>query len=195
MSATLTLGLTHFLELDSGELLAAARRGETVGQNGLFDAHKHRVARQILRMTGDPGSVDDLVQEVFVAAFRRINDFRGDAHIETWLFRITVNKVTNWLDSARRRAARELRAAPRATDLQTSTLDEELAATQRMERFYEALHGLPVNYREAFIARALENQSLQQASESLGVPVSTVSYRARRAEKMLVEVLGLESTP
>lgn len=192
MSATLTLELARTLDLDPAALLAAARSGDAAAQSGLFEAHKHRVARQILRMTGDDSVIDDLVQEVFVAAFRRLADFRGESQLETWLFRITLNKVSNWLDARRRRTARELRAAPRAEELTVAGPDEDLAAAERMRRFYAVLHALPTDYRSAFIARALDNQGLREASAALGVPVSTVSYRARRAEQLLVEALKLE---
>ena len=181
------------LELGPAELLEAARRGDAAAQSRLFEAQKHRVARQILRMTGDASVVDDLLQEVFVAAFRRLADFRGDAQLETWLFRITVNKVSNWADARRRRLARERKAAVPSEELRASGPEEELAAADRMRRFYDALHELPEDYRAAFVARALENKSLQETSELLGVPVSTVSYRARRAEQLLVEALGLEA--
>lgn len=184
--------MTRTLELDADKLLDAARRGDASAQTELFDTHKDRVARQILRMTGDAASVDDLVQEVFVAAFRRLDDFRGESRLETWLFRITANKVSNWIDARRRRVAREHRAARPAMNLVSATPDEELAAADRLRKFYEALHELPTEYRDAFTARALHNKSLQQASQALGVPVSTVSYRARRAEQLLVEALQLE---
>lgn len=181
------------LELSPAELLEAARRGDAAAQSSLFEAQKHRVARQILRMTGDASVVDDLVQEVFVSAFRRLADFRGDAQLETWLYRITVNKVSNWTDARRRRIARERKAAVPSDELRTAAPDEELVAADRMERFYEVLHELPEDYRNAFVARTLENKSLQETSELLEVPVSTVSYRARRAEELLVQALGLEA--
>ena len=186
------LALGHTLQLDATQLLAAARRGDAAAQGRLFEAHKTAVARQVMRMTGDASSVDDLVQEVFVAAFRRLHDFRGDAQIETWLFRITINKVNNWLEAKRRRAARERRAAPHPDAMVTSTPDDDIAAKEQLQGFYRALHDLPAEYRDAFVARAIEHQSLRATSESLGIPVSTVSYRARRAEQMLVEALGLE---
>lgn len=181
------------LELSPAELLEAARRGDAAAQSSLFEAQKHRVARQILRMTGDASVVDDLVQEVFVSAFRRLADFRGDAQLETWLYRITVNKVSNWTDARRRRIARERKAAVPVEELRMAAPDEELVAADRMSRFYEALHELPEDYRNAFVARTLENKSLQETSDLLEVPVSTVSYRARRAEELLVQALGLEA--
>ena len=85
--------LTGVTEDDEESLLDAARQGDRDAQSTLFTRHRERVARQVLRMTGEPGSVDDLVQEVFIAAFSALGRFRGEARIETWLYTITANKV------------------------------------------------------------------------------------------------------
>ena len=193
MSVTLTLDVGRVLELDADSTVDAARRGDAAAQASLFEAHKQRVAHQVLRMTGDPGAVDDLVQEVFIAAFRRLPDFRGDAQLETWLYRITVNKVRNWWDSGRRRKAREGRAAPSAEPVAGDEPHQQVEAAEELERLYEALGSLPAKFREAFVARAIEGLSLEDASARLDVPVSTLSYRARRAEAMLCAALGLAS--
>jgi RNA polymerase sigma-70 factor, ECF subfamily len=175
-------------------LLDAARRGDQRAQTELFNTHKDRVAKQVQWMTGDASSVDDLVQEVFVAAFAALPGFRGTARVETWLHAIAANKVRNWWDAHRRRGAREETAGSQHRDA-PMTPEETLEARQHRERLYAALAQLSDDYREAFTARAIEHLSLRQASETLGIPISTVSYRARRAEQLLCETLGLEVPP
>jgi RNA polymerase sigma-70 factor (ECF subfamily) len=130
------------------------------------------------------------VQEVFIAAFTRLESFRGDAQIDTWLYTIAANKVRNWWDSRRRRQARESAAHVR-DEVDAETPETRLEATEQLDRLYGALGSLPDKFREAFTARAIENLSLEDASERLGVPISTVSYRTRRAEQMLCDALGL----
>jgi RNA polymerase sigma-70 factor (ECF subfamily) len=170
--------------------LDRARRHDPVAQRALFDLHKDRVAAQVQRMTGDPTAVDDLVQEVFIAAFANLETFRGDSQLRTWLYRIATNKVRNWWDSDQRRRRRERRASELPTEL-PNTPHEDLVAREHRERLYEAVGTLSTKLREAFIARVIEGMSLQEASEVLEVPVSTVSYRTRRAEDLLCEALGI----
>lgn len=176
------------LQLDS--LIARARRHDPAALRQLFELHKDRVAAQIQRMTGDPASVDDLVQEVFIAAFASLDGFRGDSQFRTWLYRIATNKVRNWWDSDQRRRRREQRSVE-LVDAVVATPYEDLETRQHRERLYAALGGLSAKLREAFVARVIEGMSLQEASEALGVPISTVSYRTRRAEDRLCEALGL----
>jgi len=171
-------------------LLLAAQRGDAAAQAEIFDAHKVQVARQAHRMTGDASAVDDLVQEVFIAAFSALPTFRGDSQLQTWLHTITVNKVRNWWDSRKRRRVREARAAHEP--LPTSrTPEDHVASGEHLGRLYEALGELPDALREAFTLRAIERMSLKEASAVLDAPVSTVSYRTRRAEKLLCEALGI----
>ena len=173
-------------------LVAAAQRGDAAAQARLFDQHKASVAAHVQRMTGDPSAVDDLVQEVFIAAFTALPGFRGDAQFGTWLYRIAVNKVRNYWDSDRRRRRREDRSLAHASEA-PSQPDESYEQAEHRERLYAAMDRLPHKLREAFVARAVEGMSLAEASEALGAPVSTVSYRTRRAEALLVELLELDS--
>jgi RNA polymerase sigma-70 factor (ECF subfamily) len=171
-------------------LLARARRHDPAAQRELFELHKARVSAQVQRMTGDPGSVDDLVQEVFIAAFANLDRFRGESQVHTWLYRIVANKARNWWDSEQRRRQRELRAAQiPAPD--PDTPQDQLEADEHRERLYLALGELSPKLREAFVARVIEGMSLLEASEALEVPVSTVSYRTRRAEELLCRALEL----
>lgn len=182
--------MSHARDAELGFVLAAAQRGEPSALAELFEAHRDRVARIVLRMTGDPTVVDDLVQEVFIAAFAALPDFRGDAQLDTWLHTIASNKVRNWWDARRRRVAREQRAGI-VTNSEVTSPEDDVAAAEHLRRFYDALGALPDKLREAFTARAIERMSLAEASVALGVPVSTVSYRTRRAEELLCTALGL----
>jgi RNA polymerase sigma-70 factor (ECF subfamily) len=177
-------------ESDSLELLARARRHDPAALRELFECHKDRVAAQIQRMTGDPAAVDDLVQEVFIAAFAHLDSFRGDSQFRTWLYRIATNKVRNWWDSDQRRRRREHRSAE-LPGFDANNPDEDLEAREHRERLYRAMGKLSTKLREAFVARVIEGMSLQEASEALGIPISTVSYRTRRAEDVLCEALGI----
>lgn len=175
---------------DSETLLDEARRGVAKAQAAFFHAHEDRIARQVQWMTGDASVVDDIVQEVFVAAFGALSEFRGGATVETWLHAIAANKVRNWWASSRRRAQRERTVGRQHRD-EPMTPQEGLEIDEHRRLLYAALGRLPDVLREAFTARAIEHLSLREASETLGIPISTVSYRARRAEAMLCDALGL----
>lgn len=192
-SGTIIASMALETQLESASAaLPAAQKGDARAQALIFDAYKQKVAAQVFRMTGDANVVDDLVQEVFISAFGGLPRFRGDSNLGTWLYRITTNKVRNWWDSKRRREARE-RHAPALDEMVAAPQEARIERREHHSRLYRALGELPDNLREAFVARAIQAMSLQEASECLGVPISTVSYRARRAEQLLCVALGIET--
>jgi RNA polymerase sigma-70 factor (ECF subfamily) len=140
-------------------------------------------------MCGDQTAVDDLVQETFISAFAALPRFRREARLSTWLYSIAANRVHSYWDAQRRRNRREHIAAN--SDEVTDTIEEDLVAQRQRDRLYVALASLPDRMREAFVARAIEGMSLIEASEVLGVPISTVSWRTRRAEQLLCKALGI----
>jgi RNA polymerase sigma-70 factor (ECF subfamily) len=175
---------------DESAVLAAAQRGDRAAQGALFHRYRDRVARQVLRMCGEAVAVDDIVQDTFVSAFAALPRFRGDAQLSTWLYTIAMNRVRNYWDAQRRRKRREDVAASTTPDA-AGTPEDDLAARQQRARFYAALARLPDKLREAFVARAIEGMNLIDASAALGAPISTVSYRTRRAEQLLCAALGI----
>lgn len=177
-------------DTDESTVLAAAQRGDRAAQSQLFTRYRDRVARQLLRMVGDPAAVDDLVQEVFISAFTALPRFRGDAQLATWLYAIAANRTRNWWDSQRRRRRREDIASSMPVE-EPQGPEADLEAQQQRKRLYAALGALPDKLREAFVARAIEGMNLIEASAALDVPISTVSYRTRRAEQLLCAALGI----
>ena len=103
-------------------VITAARAGERAALAVICDAHKEMLAHWVLRMTGDGASVDDLVQEVFVAAFSAFPRSRGEASVRSWLRAIAINRVRNWWDAQRRRQARESQVRDWVADRRCSSL-------------------------------------------------------------------------
>src|SRR3954471_11873143 len=87
---------------DEAELVAACLAGEIPAQRALFRREFARVNATIYRILGPTREVDDLVQETFIAAFRNLAKFRGEARLSTWIDRIAVRVA---LDHVRSRKA------------------------------------------------------------------------------------------
>src|ERR1044072_12072 len=76
---------------DEADLIARRRADERAAHDALYHRFRRQVAANLYRVLGDRTDLDDLVQEVFVIAFRGLSRFRGDARLSTWLYRICVN--------------------------------------------------------------------------------------------------------
>jgi RNA polymerase sigma-70 factor (ECF subfamily) len=159
----------------------------------------YRTARSIVR---DDAEAEDIVQESYLLAYRKMAHFRGDASLATWLTRIVVNEATGRLRKTRRRAD-IIALVPGAngfeTDGEEAMSDEPGApetpdtAALRAEarRLIEArIDALPDQLRTVFMLRAVEDLSVQETSAALGIPEATVRSQYFRARGLLREALA-----
>jgi RNA polymerase sigma-70 factor (ECF subfamily) len=146
----------------------------------LYRAHGARVTRWVARMAGPFLDVEDLVQDVFVKAHQLLPEFRGDAEITTWLYRITENLVIS-----RRRRERVRRWLRRTQEVDVPigypTPLDELERREAQRLIYRLLEGVPERYRVVFILFELEGLPGEEIAELTGVKLATVWVRLHRA--------------
>ena len=141
-------------------------------------------------VSGGPGlDHDETVQEVFLIVARRLHEFRGDAKVTTWLFRITTRVVAN-----QRRAAQRRRTWSRLTrriEDHTATDDPGPAAgLERMEanrRFYRALDALPERYRQVLVLFELEELGTDEIARLVERPPATVRVWLHRGRAAFID--------
>lgn len=153
----------------------------------LYAAHAQRVGRWAARL-GEPGfDVEDIVQEVFLVAHRRLSEFRPEARATTWLFGITRNVVRG---RRRKRWGRERSLGedetPELPDLGPSPADA-LERRQTTERVYRILATMNDRYREHLILFELEGLSGEAIAELTGTKVSNVWVTLSRARAQFLE--------
>src|SRR5262245_17546377 len=88
---------------DEADLIERCRADERAAHDELYHRFRRQVAANLYRVLGDRTDLEDLVQEVFVIAFRGLDKFRGDARLSTWLYRICVNVALGRIRTRRRR--------------------------------------------------------------------------------------------
>jgi RNA polymerase sigma-70 factor (ECF subfamily) len=158
-----------------------------------------RAARAILR---DDADAEDVLQEAYLAAYRHLPGFRGDARLSTWLTRIVINQALGRLRARRRDdTVVELRGAVEdAVPAQGEAMDdgqvespETGAMREQLRRLLERkIDGLPLAFRTAFILREVEEMTIEEAAECLAIPAATVRTRVFRARALLRASLAEE---
>jgi RNA polymerase sigma-70 factor (ECF subfamily) len=161
-----------------------ARPVPTLSQ--LFAAHAQDVARWARRLGGPLVDVEDVVQEVFLVAHRRLPTFRGEASSATWLFRITRNvarhrrrkdRLRGWLTGAAERLADGLPEP-------SASAPEQLIVHQRHQRLHRVLGRLGERDRTVLVLFELESLSGEEIAQMMNARVGTVwvwLHRARAA--------------
>jgi RNA polymerase sigma-70 factor (ECF subfamily) len=155
----------------------------------LADRHLGTVRRMIHSMTLEDSLADDLVQEVFLRAFRGLASFQGRSKFTTWLYRVTMNTVHETLDRQRRSPIDRFAplpdvAVPNAPSPERNAMGGELGAAVAC-----ALARLPEKLRAAIVLVTLEQLDPAEAARIEGCTRATIYWRLHEARKRLAEWL------
>lgn len=183
-------GSTTVLDpVDEAELIRRCRADERAAQDELYHRFRRQVAGNLYRVLGDRSDLEDLVQEVFVIAFRGLERFRGDARLSTWLYRICVNVALGRIRTRKRRPAAvgvaDLDAAnadPSLTE-RPETPERSLERRRDQARVYDVLEKLAPKKRIVLYLHEIEGLDLKEIAylvDSNPVTVRTRLFYARR---------------
>jgi RNA polymerase sigma-70 factor (ECF subfamily) len=180
--------------------LERARGGDREAFDRLAEAHIEQVWRVVWRIVRHREDTEDVVQEVFMTAYRSIGEFRGEASLSTWLHRIAVTRALNHLD---RSSEKVRRAAVPIEETGESASDEdshpsahppvapgpsplqELEASELMRRLSECLSRMPAAWRAVLSLRDGEDLAYDEIAKTLSLHIGTVRSRLARARLAL----------
>jgi len=173
-------------ESPKADLVRRAVGGEIGAFEELYRANVGRVYALCLRMTGDPAVAEELTQETFVRAWRKLGSFRGASAFSTWLHRVTINIV---LGHRRRGARRTARIAP-AGEIPIGDPVAPPAAPAEAVDLERAIAALPNQARKVFILHDVEGYRHREIAKLLGIAVGTSKAQLHRARRILRKALS-----
>ena len=172
------------------QLVTRCQSGDISAFNGLVCRHKDRIYRLVYRMLGDGNDVDDVTQEIFLRAYRRIGGFQHRSSFSTWLTRIAVNYCINYL---RNRRCLKFLPLNRFSWLgrKPSSMEPQTAieSAERYEKVFESIGSLPPKQKAVIILHYFEDHSCEDLAEILDCSIGTVKSRLFHARKKLKERL------
>ena len=150
----------------------------------IYEQYKERVWRHVSRYVSRHHDREDLFQEVFVRIYRALPKFRGEAKIETWLFRITANTAFNYLKQQKRWAkVREVLSNLKLIEKEPSC---EIDLAQHL---LQPLDKLNERQRQILILVEVEEFKLAEVAEQLTIPLGTVKSNLNRAKEIIKKEL------
>ena len=172
--------------MDEQALIAGVRAGEPQAERALYDQNVERVYRLAYRMAGDEELARDFTQDAFIRAFEKIDQFRGEAALSTWLRSIAVNVILNGLRKVKRLRQREVGLSAAST-VGGGASGAEPDLKQKLQG---AIDALPDKYRMVFVMHDVEGYTHQEISEALGMQLGTSKAQLSRARAKLRESLA-----
>ena len=166
--------------------------GERSAQEELYRTHNRAVAGNLYRVLGDRTDLDDLVQEVFVIAFRGLPKFRQEARLSTWLYRICVNVALGRIRSKVRRPPPILKAHPVADDTRLSPECPEtlLAREESKAKVYRLLDMISPKKRMVLYLHEIQGHDLKEIAYLVDANPVTVRTRLFYARKEFYKLLA-----
>lgn len=173
------------------ELVQMYRQGghggaDAMGQ--LFLRHRPQLYRLALRIVGDASAAEDAVSEIWMRVMSRIGQYRHEAKFSTWLYRIAMNWLIDW---TRKNAAHQ--AVPLLPDLPgyaNEDPDTQCEKAFTAELIQHTLEQLPAMQRTLIVMRDIDNIPLQEMAARLGLPLTALKSRLRRARAAFKRIAG-----
>ena len=166
--------------------VALAARGDRDAFERLYRANTGRVFALCIRMVGDRSAAEELTQDVFVRAWGKLDQFRGDSSFSTWLHRLAVNVVLN----ARKQQGRH-RARHEVMDGEKESLSQPGLPVPGMRLDLEAaIAMLPAGARKVFVLHDVEGYTHEEIAEQTGVTTGATKSQLHRARMLLREALN-----
>jgi RNA polymerase sigma-70 factor, ECF subfamily len=186
---------------DDAALVRRVVAGDAAAFELVMRRHNRRLFRLARATLRDDAEAEDALQEAYLAAHRALPGFRGDASLATWLSRLVTNEC---LDRLRKRARRDnifpIGSLEAENDMEfamtesqaSASPDQMLLRAQVRSLLERKLDALPASFRCVFVLRAVEELSVEETAQSLGIAEATVRSRHFRARSLLRESLAQE---
>ena len=179
-----------YLDLSDEQLVELAVREDPNAFGEIVRRWERKIFALCFGMLGREDEASDAAQETFIAAYRNLKNFRGEAKVSSWLHRIAVNQCLttkrraktrseDFLDDDKREEERYFVAPERTSPSRTTEANERLTLVR------QAVTSLPSELREVIVMKEFEDMTFQEISDTLEVPLSTVKSRVYTALKQL----------
>jgi len=185
-------------------LLARLQSGDEQALSDLSDAYSSKIYQLAFRYLRNKEDAEEVTQDVLFKVYRKVGEFRGDAALSSWIYRITFNAAMSRLRTAQyqRAQAEDRREAAIDTDTMgeparpadvadwTDLADERVLRSQLRQRVFRAILALPAIYRAPVMLRDIQGMSTEEASAMLKVKDQTLKSRLHRGRLILRKQLA-----
>lgn len=177
--------------LTDQQLISQTLDGQTAAFGVLVRKYQDRLFNSMVHLLRNRSDAEDVVQDAFLQALRKLDTFQGNSQFYTWLFRIARNTAISKLRRKKPTVSLESTASEQRLDFPDDgpTPSTEMERRERQTGLMRAMDQLSGEHREILILREMEEQNYETISEILDLPVGTVRSRLHRARSQLKELL------
>jgi len=180
----------HNNNIDDELLVKQFNNGDKSAFGRIVEEYSADVAAFANRLLGWPEDVDDVVQNILLAAFLGLKKFRCECSLKTWLFTITINECRNYRYKQILRLKIFSKAADKVSLSPAHSAEKAPMDNETFDRIRRAIKALPAKYREPLVLKYLQELPTNEISRILGISQNTLQVRLTRARKRLKKDLS-----
>jgi RNA polymerase sigma-70 factor (ECF subfamily) len=170
-------------------LVGRIKAGDQGAFETLYRQHATRLYNLASRMTGGQAETDDLLQEIFLLAYRKIGSFRGESTLGTWLYRLAMNHCLDVLRNRQTKMGQQTESMDEPDAMPVASPVPVLSAVSRID-LERAIASLPPACRAAFLLHDVEGFGHQEVGDMLGVSEGTSKSQVHKARTRIRAHLG-----
>lgn len=168
----------------------------------IYNAYGEKIINLAFRLSGNRETARDLTQEIFLKVYENLGNFEGKSHIYTWIYRIAVNHIYNYLRKERRYRWLDLMETSISDSMRETRVESgflasnpspspegALQSSQRADIVWKTIQTLQPKYRIPLVLHHYEELSYKEIAEAMELSLSAVEARIHRAKKQLIKKL------
>ena len=181
--------------LQDDHWVVLAVKGDEKAYSELTQKYQKPLYFHVRKMIRNPDFAEDLVQDIFLKAFKSLKNYKNDYALSTWLYRIATNHTIDYLRKKKLETlsihaddSDDKHATSQQED-EDSFTDEPMIRRERKNKVHEAIDQSPEKYREVILKRHIEEKSYQEIAEEMDIPLGTVKAHIFRARELLYKYM------
>jgi RNA polymerase sigma-70 factor (ECF subfamily) len=185
--------MEQFKDMDA-QLIDEVGKGNQAAFDILFSKYNNKLYASLLAFTKSQDLAEDLTQKTFIRVWKKIETFRGDSSLFTWIYRIAINLAKNEFSSKQAKNQGITDNIDDTYDLESSVSSPESHAieTESMQAVMDFIASLPTDLREAISLREFDGKSYEEIAQITGSPIGTVRSRIFRAREEILNFMKEE---
>ena len=185
--------MEQFKDMDA-QLIDEVGKGNQAAFDILFSKYNNKLYASLLAFTKSQDLAEDLTQKTFIRVWKKIETFRGDSSLFTWIYRIAINLAKNEFSSKQAKNQGITDNIDDTYDLESSVSSPESHAieTESMQAVMDFIASLPSDLREAISLREFDGKSYEEIAQITGSPIGTVRSRIFRAREEILNFMKEE---
>jgi RNA polymerase sigma factor (sigma-70 family) len=175
--------------LSDQEIIDSVRKGNDSDYSIIVNRYKNKAFSMLKRMLKNEFESEEVLQDCFLKVYRSLNTFKGEAKFSTWFYRIVYNTALTRISSQKRKTETEMTSVEDHFNLESEYRSDEIEKKDVNQLIYDTISKLPERYSAVINMFYLNEMSIEEISEVMGISVSNVKVILHRSRNSLRDLI------